>query len=413
MGFLNRVLALALTVAPGLVFAQAEGPNPKVARRLRADVFTLADDAMEGRKVGTRGERMAADYLTGRMAKLKLVPHELAPAFRSTFTAQPKVHGVAHGAPVTGTNVVGVVRGRNPKLAPLVVGAHYDHWGWGGEGSLYRGTDSAIHNGADDNASGVAAVLELAYRLQRVKPKRSVVVVAFSGEEQGLWGSNDLAKKLADLPVKPAAMINMDMVGRLGSTRQLALYGVGTSPAWPEALSAAGAHEKFRLKIDSSGVGPSDHTSFYLTDVPVLHLFTGQHADYHQPSDDADKINFDGLAEVVDLVETVLRQLDERTEVPFTKTKSSASDTPRFKVTLGVVPDYLYDGQGMRIDGTTDGKPAARAGLQRGDVVVAIGWHPVAGMTGYMEALSKFDPGQETTVTVLREGGVLTLPLKF
>ena len=125
MGFLNRVLALALAVAPGLVFAQAEGPNPKVARRLRADVFTLADDAMEGRKVGTRGERMAADYLTGRMAKLKLVPHELAPAFRSTFTAQPKVHGVAHGAPVTGTNVLGVVRGRRPELAPLVVLHHH------------------------------------------------------------------------------------------------------------------------------------------------------------------------------------------------------------------------------------------------------------------------------------------------
>jgi Zn-dependent M28 family amino/carboxypeptidase len=413
MGYLIRILALALAVAPALVFAQADGFNPKVARRLRADVFTLADDAMEGRKVGTRGERMAADYLTGRMAQLNLVEHELAPAYRSAFTAQPKVHGVAQGAPVTGHNVVGVVRGRNPKLAPLVVGAHYDHWGWGGEGSLYRGKDSAIHNGADDNASGVAAVLELAYRLQRAKPKRSVVVVAFSGEEQGLWGSNDLAKKMAALPVKPAAMINMDMVGRLGSTRQLALYGVGTSPAWPEALAAAGASEKFRLKIDSSGVGPSDHTSFYLTDVPVLHLFTGQHADYHQPSDDADKINFDGLAEVVDLVETVLRQLDERTEVPFTKTKSSASDTPRFKVTLGVVPDYLYDGQGMRIDGTTDGKPAARAGLQRGDVVVAIGWHPVAGMTGYMEALSKFDTGQETTVTVLRDGVKLVLPLTF
>ncbi|MEY3694060.1 MAG: hypothetical protein RL157_1384, partial [Bacteroidota bacterium] len=336
-----------------------------------------------------------------------------APGYRVTFTAQPKVHGVAHGAPVTGTNLVGVVPGRNPKLPPLVVGAHYDHWGWGGEGSLYRGKDSAIHNGADDNASGVAAVLELAYRFKRAKLQRSVIVVAFSGEEQGLWGSNDLAKKLAALPVKPAAMVNMDMVGRLGATRQLALYGVGTSPAWPPALAAAGAADRFRLKIDSSGVGPSDHTSFYLTDVPVLHLFTGQHADYHMPSDDADKINYDGLAEVVDLVETVLRHLDGQAEIPFTKTKSSASDTPRFKVTLGVVPDYLYDGQGMRIDGTTDGKPAARAGLQRGDVVVALGPHAVTNMTGYMEALSLFAPGAETTVTVLRDGKELTLALKF
>ena len=179
------------------------------------------------------------------------------------------------------------------------------------------------------------------------------------------------------------------------------------------ALAAAGAADRFRLKIDSSGVGPSDHTSFYLTDVPVLHLFTGQHADYHMPSDDAGKINYDGLAEVVDLVETVLRHLDGQPEVPFTKTKSSASDTPRFKVTLGVVPDYLFDGQGMRIDGTTDGKPAARAGLLRGDVVVALGPHAVTSMTGYMEALAKFEPGAETTVTVLRNGTELTLPLRF
>jgi Zn-dependent M28 family amino/carboxypeptidase len=260
--FNTPIRSLFALLMPLALLGQSPEADPKVAKRLRADVYTLADDAMEGRKVGTRGEQMAADYLTGRMAKLKLVPHELAPAFRSTFTAQPKVHGVAQGAPVTGTNVLGVVRGRRPELAPLVVGAHYDHWGWGGEGSLYRGKDSAIHNGADDNASGVAAVLELAYRLQRARPNRSVIVVAFSGEEQGLWGSNDLAKKLAALPVKPAAMVNMDMVGRLGATRQLALYGVGTSPAWPEALAAAGASEKFRLKIDSSGVGPSDHTSF-------------------------------------------------------------------------------------------------------------------------------------------------------
>ena len=197
--------------------------SPKAVERLRADVYVLADDAMEGRKVGTRGEQKAAAYLSGRMASLKLAEHELAPDYRVTFSAQPKVHGVAHGSPVTGTNMVGVVPGRNPKLAPLVVGAHYDHWGWGGEGSLYRGKDSAIHNGADDNASGVAAVLELAYRLKLAKLQRSVIVVAFSGEEQGLWGSNDLAKKLAALPVKPAAMVNMDMVGRLGATRQLAL----------------------------------------------------------------------------------------------------------------------------------------------------------------------------------------------
>lgn len=407
------IRSLFALLLPLTVLAQSGKPKPQALERLRVDVTVLADDAMEGRKIGTRGEKMAADFLIGRMKELQLSEHELAPTFRSTFTAQPRIHGLAQGAAVTGTNVVGLVEGRKPKLAPLVIGAHYDHWGWGGEGSLYRGKDSMIHNGADDNASGVAAILELAKVLQSKRLKRSVLVVAFSGEEQGLWGSNDLAKKLAMLPSKPAAMINMDMVGRLNPSRQLALYGVGTSPAWPQALAATGAAERFRLKIDSSGVGPSDHTSFYLTDVPVLHLFTGQHADYHMPSDDAHLINFDGLAEVVDLVEALLRNLDSRSTIPFTKTKSSASDAPRFKVTLGVVPDYLFDGQGMRIDGTTEGRPAARAGLQRGDVVVALGPHTVTNMTGYMEALAKFEPGAETTVTVMRNGEELTLSLKF
>jgi len=397
------VLLAALLAAIPAARLRADDPAAIVPRidaaRMKANLAALASDAMNGRSFRSEDGRRAAEWIAAKLAEAGAKPLEgrdsmLVPVARM---------------PAASPNVVAWIppAGGNPSGEYILVTAHYDHL------PNARAGDDRIFNGADDNASGVAAVLELAYRLKLAKLQRSVIVVAFSGEEQGLWGSNDLAKKLAALPVKPAAMVNMDMVGRLGATRQLALYGVGTSPAWPTALAAAGAADRFRLKIDSSGVGPSDHTSFYLTDVPVLHLFTGQHADYHQPSDDAHLINYEGLAEVVELVEAVIRDLDSRPEIPFTKTKSSTSDTPRFKVTLGVVPDYLYDGQGMRIDGTTDGKPAARAGLQRGDVVVALGPHTITNMTGYMEALAKFEPGAETTVTVLRDGKELTLTLRF
>ena len=384
----------------------------KQALQLQTDVKTLADDAMEGRKVGTKGEKKASEYLVKRFKEMGLtgaISDSKTPYF-DPFEAQPSVHGTPTGPKITGRNVVAVLPGQGE--GTIYIGAHYDHWGWGGEGSLYRGADSAIHNGADDNASGVAAVLELARRFHDNPLQNTVVFIAFSGEEMGLWGSNAFAKEHLGAFPAPRFMINMDMVGRLNAERQLAVYGTGTSPLWDGLLDEQNTFD-FRLKREVSGVGPSDHTSFYLADIPVLHFFTGQHEDYHRPSDDWDKINYAGLADVVDYIEGIVRSADALGELPFSKTKDQSEDTPRFKVTLGVVPDYLYSDPGMRIDGVSEGRPAAKAGLQKGDIVTQMGDQTITSMMDYMKALSTFTKGQTVPVTVKRVDAVLTVDVTF
>jgi membrane-associated protease RseP (regulator of RpoE activity) len=196
-------------------------------------------------------------------------------------------------------------------------------------------------------------------------------------------------------------MINLDMVGRMhGDT--LAVYGTGTSPEWMNLLQACN-EDSLILIPSESGVGPSDHTSFYLVDIPVLHFFTGQHPDYHKPSDTPEKINIEGIIKVVDFVERIMRALDQKSDWPFTPTVDQDKDsTPSFKVTLGVIPDYLFDGRGMRIDGVSEGRPAANSNLQRGDVVVSIDTVQVIDMMSYMQALSLFNAGETSTVVVQR-----------
>ena len=384
----------------------------KQALQLQTDVKTLADDAMEGRKVGTKGEKKASEYLVKRFKEMGLtgaISDSKTPYF-DPFEAQPSVHGTPTGPKITGRNVVAVLPGQGE--GTIYIGAHYDHWGWGGEGSLYRGADSAIHNGADDNASGVAAVLELARRFHDSPLQNTVVFIAFSGEEMGLWGSNAFAKEHLGAFPAPRFMVNMDMVGRLNAERQLAVYGTGTSPLWDGLLDEQNTFD-FRLKREVSGVGPSDHTSFYLADIPVLHFFTGQHEDYHRPSDDWDKVNYAGLADVVDYIEGIVRSADALGELPFSKTKDQSEDTPRFKVTLGVVPDYLYSDPGMRIDGVSEGRPAAKAGLQKGDIVTQMGDQAITTMMDYMKALSTFTQGQTVPITVKRVDVILVVDVTF
>ena len=384
----------------------------KQALQLQTDVKTLAADAMEGRKVGTKGEKKASEYLVKRFKEMGVqgaISDSKMPYF-DPFEAQPSVHGTPTGPKITGRNVVAVLPGQGE--GTIYIGAHYDHWGWGGEGSLYRGADSAIHNGADDNASGVAAVLELARRFHDSPLQNTVVFIAFSGEEMGLWGSNAFAKEHLGAFPAPRFMVNMDMVGRLNAERQLAVYGTGTSPLWDGLLDEQNSFD-FRLKREVSGVGPSDHTSFYLADIPVLHFFTGQHEDYHRPSDDWDKINYEGLADVVDYIEGIVRSADALGEFPFSKTKDQSEDSPRFKVTLGVVPDYLYSDPGMRIDGVSEGRPAAKAGLQKGDIVTQMGDQAITSMMDYMKALSTFTQGQTVPITVKRVDVILVVDVTF
>jgi len=196
------------------------------------------------------------------------------------------------------------------------------------------------------------------------------------------------------------------MVGRLNKDRQLAIYGTGTTPVWDKILQSIKS-PVFKKTLNASGMGPSDHTSFYLEDLPVLHFFTGQHEDYHRPSDDTHKINFDGIMEITHYISSIVQKADDQGKLRFTKTKDESQQAPAFKVTLGVIPDYLYDGRGMRIDGVREGRPAYEAGLKKGDVVIKMGEMEIVDMMTYMKALSAFEPGEKTKVTVIREGDMM------
>jgi len=383
--------------------------------RIQEDVIFLADDKLEGRETGTVGEQKAAEYIASRFSELGIEPKGTQ-NYLQTFTFKPSndPHGegaftnVSEDGTITGTNVVAFIN--NNAENTVVIGAHYDHLGYGSEGSLHKG-EKAIHNGADDNASGVAVMLDLASKLNKTNTANNYVFIAFSGEELGLLGSNYFVKNPTIDTKVVNYMINMDMVGRLKQDSTLAVYGTGTSPMFKQVLTSH--NEKFKLIEKESGIGPSDHTSFYLADIPVLHFFTGQHEDYHKPGDDSEKLNYQGMETISNYIFEIISDLNDNGKLAFRKTKNESEETPRFKVGLGVVPDYLYDGTGMRIDGISEDKPAQKAGLQKGDVVVKLGDSLVVDMMSYMRALSVFEKGDSTVVRVARQKDTLDVGLKF
>lgn len=387
-----------------------------IAGVLEKDVIYLASDELEGRETGTKGEELAAAYIAKRFAEVGLNPKGDDGTWFQSFSRKPQAnpHGDMHGHQVdtskaiTGKNVIGYID--NGANKTIVIGAHYDHLGYGGEGSLHA-KGKAIHNGADDNASGVAAIIQIAEKLKGINRGNNYLFIAFSGEEKGLWGSNYFTKNPTIDLSKVNYMINLDMVGRM-KDKKLAINGTGTSPQWVAVLD--NVTDGFDVVRSESGVGPSDHTSFYLKDIPVLHFFTGQHEDYHKPSDDVEKVNFEGIESIVNLIFNIIDQLDGDEKLMFTKTKDEDNENaPRFTVTLGVMPDYLFDGKGMRIDGVREGKPAEKAGLKVGDIVVKMGDVEVVDMMSYMKALGKFKAGDKTKVTVNRDGKEKTVKVEF
>ena len=409
------VKQMSLSVLLLTLMGCATQPVPE--NNLKADVEFLASDELQGRQTGSDGEKSAADYIAQRFDDLGLEEKGTNGYFQDfKFTPKTDPHSEASftesedGSTVIGRNVLGYIDNKAERT--IVIGAHYDHLGYGDlGGSLFRGEENEIHNGADDNASGVAVMLNLAYRLRDHNKNNNYLFMAFSGEELGLLGSNFFVKN-STVPVdKINYMFNMDMVGRLSNEKTLAIYGTGTSPLFKQTVMSN--NETFKIIENESGVGPSDHTSFYLGDIPVLHFFTGQHSDYHKPTDDADKLNYEGMQLISDYIFTLISDLDNNGKLAFRKTASGETETPRFKVTLGVIPDYLFDGEGMRIDGVSEDKPAQKAGLQKGDVVVALGDYDVKHMMGYMQALSKFEEGNSTTVKVKRGDQVVSVEVTF
>lgn len=317
------------------------------------------------------------------------------------------------------SNIIGMIPGSDPSLSGeyVVIGAHYDHLGMGDENSLAASTAPAIHHGADDNASGTAGMLELASRFSEKPTRRSILVMGFSGEEKGLLGSKHWVSS-PTVPLKNiAAMINLDMIGRL-TKQKLNIQGVGTSPVWPALIDSAKVGTQFTISTTADGFGPSDHSSFTAKSIPVLFFFTGLHSDYHRPTDTYDKINADGQASIVSMVENIVRRVaDAPTRPEFTqgadKQASTQSSSIALKVSFGVVPDYSDDPQGLRITGVKANSAAEKAGLKGEDIITKMGSTTIKNIYDLMTALGAFKPGDTTEVTVLRNDKPVTMKVTF
>ena len=311
-----------------------------------------------------------------------------------------------------GHNVIGYIN--NKATNTIILGAHYDHLGYGEDhNSLYSGTTPMIHNGADDNASGTAALIELAKRLKKSSHKKyNYLFLSFSGEELGLFGSKYFTDH-AGFDLKTVNyMINMDMVGRLNdSTHGLTIGGYGTSPTWGKIINTKNSY--FKINADSSGSGPSDHTSFYKKDIPVLFFFTGSHKDYHKPTDDADKINYEGEYKIIQYIENIIAQTNEMDKLTFTKTREVSMGKSSFKVSMGIMPDYTFTGNGVMVDGVSENRPAIKAGIKTGDVLMQLGEHKFSDVQTYMDALNKFNKGESTKVILMRGKELLEYMVTF
>lgn len=382
------------------------------AQKLRVYIEYLASDSLKGRQTGTEGEKLAAEYIAKRYEEIGLKPFGGTDWSHGFEFSKTNPHGqVSDSTVYSGQNVLGYLdKGGN---TTVIIGAHYDHLGHGISGSLDP-ESGEIHNGADDNASGIAGMLIIAEELSKSKRRNdnNYLFAAFSGEELGLYGSKAVANSDAVKNLNASYMLNFDMIGRLNEERTLVLNGTGTSPSWNAVLDSMDTD--LNLTKHPSGLGPSDHSSFYLNDMPVLHLFTGQHSEYHKPGDDAHLINYEGLEDITEFVVSLIHELDSDSPLAFTATKDEGRESvTQFKVGLGIMPDYTYNGKGMRIDKVLSDKVGAKAGLEDKDIIVKIGETEVADIYSYMDALGKLEKGQSAEVVVMRDDAKVSTTAKF
>ncbi|HEY5839038.1 MAG TPA: M20/M25/M40 family metallo-hydrolase [Pyrinomonadaceae bacterium] len=425
-------------------------PVAVISRKLATSLLGNLSDYEKGADVRTLDTNLRtrdatspeADALVKRMA-MRIPPGGVSISLRTEVIRR---ESPSH-------NVVGILSGSDPKLKDeaIVIGAHYDHLGRGGQGSLAQ-SEGEIHHGADDNASGTAGLLELARILstQKPKPRRTIVFIAFSGEEEGLIGSNYYVNHPVVPVANTVAMINLDMVGRLND-KKLTIGGVGTAQEWRSMLEAenllhsttvslnapaiepgpsaanlpivVGANgrpvvtqdrsKQFAITLNEDGFGPSDHSSFYAKQIPVLFFWTGTHADYHKPSDTAEKINYEGLTRITSFVANIVRDIDKSDKRPTYKVAQvqSTARSTGFRVYLGTIPNYADSSDGMLLDGVRDGSPAAKAGLKAGDKIVKMAGKDVKNVYDYTYALGEMKGGEEYEVEIVRVGQRMTLKL--
>jgi Peptidase family M28/PDZ domain len=386
--------------------------------RLLDDIRFLSDDRLQGRATGSPGADSSAAYLARRFSEVGLQP--AAGGWFQSFTLGRDAPAArqARAGGVAGKNVIGILPGRDPVLRnqTVILGAHYDHLGLGGFGSLDPDSTGAVHNGADDNASGIAALIQVAAWLAVSPPARTVVFIAFSGEELGLLGSAHYVKQ----PIYPLsgtlAMVNLDMIGRLRNGR-LIVYGARSAKEFPALLDSLNWYAGFDLKAQGDGYGPSDQSSFYSAKRPVLHLFTDLHEDYHRTTDDWQKINVDGLKRVSDFTLGLVTALANRRRqltfqdlpAPLPQQTSTPHTTPGYGAYLGTVPDMTGTPGGVRLVGVRAGSPAEKAGLRGDDIITRIGRTEVPDLQAMTDALRSHRPGETVEILVRRGTGVTTL----
>ena len=398
------MIATVLLVTASLLAPQQDTLSP-AARRVLADVRFLADDRQEGRGLGTAGLERAGAYIRDGFARAGLQT-----SFQD-FTIPPDAPAVMHttlGGTAT-RNVLAVLPGVSPTLRGevVVIGAHYDHLGLGGFGALDPDSTGRVHNGADDNASGTAALLEIGRLLAGRRPARTIVLVAFSGEELGTLGSSFFVQHPVPQPIDSLyAMLNMDMVGRMRSARLLAL-GAATAREFPALLDSLNTPPRFDLRASGDGWGPSDHAVFFATRRPVLHFFTDLHDDYHRSTDDWDKLNVTGIAQVARFVADLAWNLANRpgplTFVDAPRPQATAGGSG-YGAYLGTIPDMTGSPGGVRVNGVRAGSPAEQAGLKAGDVITAIGSKQVANLFDMTEALRSHQAGDTVVIVTKRDG---------
>ena len=379
------------------------------------DIRFLSDDKLGGRMTGSVGADSAAAYLARRFEEVGLQPS--AAGWFQTFTVSKNapVAQHTHVGGMRAKNVIGLLPGRDPVLRneTVIVGAHYDHLGLGGFGSLDPDSTGKVHNGADDNASGAAMLIRIAERLAHSPPARTVLFIAFSGEELGLLGSAHYVEE----PLYPLsgtlAMINLDMVGRLKENR-LIVYGSRTAKEFPALLDSLNWHAGFDLKAQGDGYGPSDQSSFFAAGKPVLHVFTDLHEDYHRTTDDWQKINIEGFDRVTNFTLGIVTALANRPRrltpddaPPPPPPVASTSLMPGYGAYLGTIPDMSENSGGVRLVGVRAGSPAEKAGLRGDDVITKIGDMAVPDLQAMTDALRSHKPGDIVEI-VIRRGAQLT-----
>jgi hypothetical protein len=408
---MKNVFFLVLTL---FVSLQVSSQNFQPAY-IRQHIEFLASDELEGRGTASLGEIRAANYIADFFQGVGLKPSGTSGSFFQPFEVSVGIEGKTHQ--MIGRNVIGLLD--NGAAKTIVIGAHYDHLGRGFQGSsLSPDSKNKIHNGADDNASGTTGVLELAryFAENGVTEKHNYLFIAFSGEELGLLGSKHFTEK-PTIPLSSiSCMINMDMIGRLDDNKGVIVSGWGTSKVWGKLIPDLAKTQNLKYTVDSSGVGASDHTSFYLKNIPVVQFFTGGHGDYHKISDDADKINVDGEARILNVIAGLLQNLDKESAEPEFLTAGnphSGSTTSNLKVTLGVMPDYSYTGKGLKIDGVSKARPADKAGILAGDIITKLAGKEIGTIYDYMEILGNHEKGQQVDAELLRGKEKKTVKVTF